>query len=134
MERVTGIGGVFFKSKDPTALKAWYVEHLGIELDAMGYVAFKWAEPHRAPGDEPGMTIWNPFPADTTYFSPSASTLMINYRVRDLGAMLAQLQSHGIALVGEPLNEEYGRFAWIMDPEGNKIELWEPPSGAKAAD
>jgi predicted enzyme related to lactoylglutathione lyase len=125
MERVTGIGGIFFKAEDPKRLQAWYQEHLGIQPEADGYVAFKWKEQEPPNGD--AVTIWSPFPKDTKYYQPSQAPFMINYRVRDLDAMLAQLRAQGVQLVGEPENSEFGRFAWVMDPEGNKIELWEPP-------
>lgn len=126
MERVTGIGGIFFKAEDPKRLQAWYRDHLGVEPSADGVVVFGWKEkeaPHRD-----GMTVWSPFPKDTRYYDPSPAPFMINYRVRNLDAMLAQLKAQGIAQVGEPETSEFGRFAWVMDPEGNKIELWEPPA------
>lgn len=125
MERVTGIGGIFFKAEDPKTLQAWYQEHLGIQPEKDGYVSFRWLEKD-APGKE-GQTIWSPFPKDTKYYDPSKSQFMINYRVKDLDAMLRQLRSQGIEPVGGPEDSEFGRFAWVMDPEGNKIELWEPP-------
>lgn len=124
MERVTGIGGIFFKAEDPKKLQAWYQEHLGIQPEN-GYVSFRWMEKD-APGKE-GMTIWSPFPKDTKYYDPSKAPFMVNYRVKDLDAMLRQLKSQGIEPVGTPEDGEFGRFAWVMDPEGNKIELWEPP-------
>jgi predicted enzyme related to lactoylglutathione lyase len=124
MERVTGIGGIFFKAQDPKGLQEWYREHLGIEAPG-GYVAFEWRE-KEAPHAE-GMTVWSPFPKDTRYYEPSQAPFMINYRVRDLDAMVAQLKRQGIEQVGEPQSGEFGRFAWVMDPEGNKVELWEPP-------
>ena len=124
MERVTGIGGVFFKAKQPKALTEWYRKHLGLPADAAGEVAFPWreeAEPGRL-----GKTIWSAFPRETRYFEPSDASFMINYRVRDLDALVASLRSEGIE-VAEIEEGEYGRFAWVMDPEGNRIELWEPP-------
>jgi catechol 2,3-dioxygenase-like lactoylglutathione lyase family enzyme len=125
MERVTGIGGIFFKAEDPKKLQAWYQEHLGVQPDPDGYVGFKWLE--KDPPGREAVTIWSPFPKDTRYYQPSQAPFMINYRVKDLDAMLAQLRAQGIQTVGEPENSEFGRFAWVMDPEGNKIELWEPP-------
>jgi predicted enzyme related to lactoylglutathione lyase len=117
-ERVDGIGGVFFRAHDPEALKRWYGEHLGIELEDYG-TTFS-----AAAGDR---TVWAPFPADTDYFGDSGQQSMVNYRVRDLDAMLTQLRAAGID-VDEHLEEhEYGRFAWATDPEGNRFELWEPP-------
>jgi catechol 2,3-dioxygenase-like lactoylglutathione lyase family enzyme len=129
MERVTGIGGVFFKAQDPAALAAWYAEHLGVVL-AFGHGAtFTWGAPDATePG--PGMTVWSPFPAATSYFAPSAAPFMINYRVRQLDPMLAQLRAAGVAVDERVEESEFGRFGWAMDPEGNRIELWEPPSGA----
>jgi predicted enzyme related to lactoylglutathione lyase len=125
MERVTGIGGVFFKAKDPEKLKAWYAEKLGVKIEDYGGCAFNWSEdptPH-------GMTIWSIFPAEaeTDYFAPSQAGFMVNFRVKDLDAMMAQLVSAGVEQVGQIENIEYGRFGWVLDPEGNKIELWQPP-------
>lgn len=124
-ERVTGIGGVFFKAEDPAKLRTWYQEHLGVPVDPYGGASFLWKDKERP--DEEGMTVWSLFDRDTRYYEPSQSSFMINYRVRDLNAMLAQLRSEGIEPVGGMEESEYGRFAWVMDPEGNKIELWEPP-------
>lgn len=120
MERVTGIGGIFFKARDPDRLKAWYRDHLGVPLDEHGFVTFETK-------DDPGpSTVWQPFPLDTSYFAPSESSFMLNFRVRDLHAMLAQLRAAG-ARVDEKVQEEsYGKFGWVLDPEGNRIELWEP--------
>lgn len=126
MRRVTGIGGIFFKSKDPKALTEWYRAHLGLQPEAWGGVAFIWAD------DNPsgkGTTIWNPFPADTTYFAPSAAPFVINYRVADLRALIAALKTEGCRIEGDIQESEFGKFGWVIDPEGNKIELWEPPAG-----
>lgn len=125
MKRVTGIGGIFFKTKDPETLMTWYRDHLGIVPEGDGYVAFQWREK-----DDPeriGATIWSPFRDDTTYFNPSTSPFMINYRVEDLHGLLAQLRQEGVSVMEEIEETEYGNFGWIIDPEGNKIELWEPP-------
>ena len=125
MKRVTGIGGVFFKAGDPDELKAWYVRHLGLPLRPDGEVMFEWRE-----GEEPdaqGVTVWAPFPRDTDYFEPSQSPFMINYRVADLDGLLAQLRREGVEVEDRVEEYPYGRFAWIMDPEGNRVELWEPP-------
>ncbi len=125
MARVTGLGGVFFKAEDPEAMKAWYRDHLGIEPDPGGYVSFLWR-----PMDEPdrvARTAWSPFDADTGYFAPSEKPWMLNYRVDDLDALLDQLREAGVEVVGDVEEYEYGRFGWIVDPEGNKVELWEPP-------
>ena len=121
MKRVTGIGGIFFKTKDPENMKAWYREHLGIIPDADGYVSFKWREE-----DDPeriGLTVWSPFRDDTTYFEPSSASFMINYRVDDLHTLLNQLRDEGVEVADQIEEYDYGRFGWIMDPEGNKIEL-----------
>jgi predicted enzyme related to lactoylglutathione lyase len=121
MERVVGVGGIFFKAKDPAALKAWYRDNLGLPTDEQGETMFI------AQG-EPPLLVWSPFAADTKYFEPSQASFMINFRVKDLHAMLAQLRAAG-AVVDEKVQEEsYGKFGWVMDPEGNRIELWEPPS------
>lgn len=125
MARVTGIGGVFFKAEDPEGMKAWYREHLGIQPDEQGFVSFFWR-----PMDDPdraARTVWGPFDADTAYFDPSRKSWMLNYRVDDLEALLAELREVGVEVVGEVEEYEYGKFGWIVDPEGNKVELWEPP-------
>jgi predicted enzyme related to lactoylglutathione lyase len=123
MKRVTGIGGVFFKTKDPQQSRTWYKEHLGIESDQYG-ATFKWLEKEN-PKKE-GSTTWNPFPKDTTYFNPGEQEFMINYRVEDLEALLLVLKEEGVTIIGEMESFDYGKFAWIMDPDGRKIELWEP--------
>jgi predicted enzyme related to lactoylglutathione lyase len=127
MERVTGIGGVFFKTEDPDKMYEWYEKHLGIKREAEGYVLFKWR--HATDSEKPGSTAWSPFKKDTTYFEPSKAPFMLNYRVADLDALLAALKEEGVWIDEKRENAEYGRFAWIMDPEGNRIELWEPPPG-----
>ncbi|MCG8329600.1 MAG: VOC family protein [Chitinophagales bacterium] len=121
MKRVTGIGGIFFKAKDPKKMQAWYHKHLGLPMTPDGYIVFEW-------GNQavPGYTVWSTFPEDTKYYEPSTKPFMINYRVENLDALLALLKEEGVQVVGEPETHEYGKFAWIMDPEGNKIELWEP--------
>jgi predicted enzyme related to lactoylglutathione lyase len=127
MKRVTGIGGIFFKARDPKALGEWYRTHLGIALEDWGGAAFRWASPENPAGT--GTTIWNPFPADTAYFAPSQAGFMINYRVDDLHALLAALRSEGCTVDDKVEESEYGKFGWVMDPEGNRIELWQPPAG-----
>ncbi|HEX2569935.1 MAG TPA: VOC family protein [Polyangia bacterium] len=124
-ERVTGIGGIFFKAKDADKLRAWYKEHLGVPVEEYGGAMFPWRDKDRP--DEEGMTIWSIASQDTRYYEPSQSSFMINYRVRDLKALLAQLRAEGVEPVGDMEESEYGRFAWLLDPEGNKVELWEPP-------
>ena len=117
MERVDGIGGVFFRSRDPQALLAWYREHLGVEPDP-GYDGTTFRD---------GPTVWALFPADTGYFGPGGQSLMVNYRVRDLDAMLEQLRERGVPVEGLVHESEFGRFGWATDPEGNRFELWQPP-------
>jgi catechol 2,3-dioxygenase-like lactoylglutathione lyase family enzyme len=127
-ERVAGIGGVFFKARDPKALSAWYRERLGVPVRAGGeWSLFEWRE--REDAGRVGTTVWSLFPSDTGYFSPSQATFMINYRVRDLDGMLAQLRALGVGVESKVAEEFNGRFAWVVDPEGNKIELWEPKPG-----
>ena len=123
MKRVTGIGGIFFKAKDAGSLRDWYRTHLGIEADGANGFIFEWREAEHP--DKTGQTVWSVFPGDTKYFAPSQASFMINYRVADLGAMLEQLRAEGVE-VERAENYEYGKFAWVMDPEGNRIELWEP--------
>ncbi len=123
MKRVTGLGGVFFKCQDPEKLSAWYERHLGIESDQSGAV-FKWRDV-----DDPQkkcLTVWGPFPAESKYFDPSGKPFMFNYRVENLEALLEVLRAEGVTIVGNVEEYEYGKFGWILDPEGNKIELWEP--------
>ncbi|MCW3061276.1 MAG: Glyoxalase/Bleomycin resistance protein/Dioxygenase family protein [Capsulimonas sp.] len=125
MKRVTGIGGIFFKSKDPKVLTDWYASHLGIPLGEHGEVMFKWRGAE--PSTEEGVTVWAPFPEDTDYFEPTKAAFMVNYRVDDLDALLEALTAEGVEIDPKRDDSEYGRFAWITDPEGNRIELWEPP-------
>lgn len=128
MKRVTGIGGVFFKCRDKDAQKKWYASHLGIPETEYGH-SFRWREEECA--SEIGYTAWSPFPDTTEYFQPSDKDLMINYRVDDLVSLLQALKEEGVQIIGEMAVEENGKFAWILDPEGNKIELWEPVPNAK---
>ncbi len=125
MKRVLGMGGVFFKADDPKALKSWYHKHLGIAPDANGYVSFQLRD--EADLEKKAMTAWEAFASDTKYFQPSDKPYMFNYRVADLDGLLAVLKEEGVEQHGTIEDEGFGRFAWIMDPEGNKIELWEPP-------
>ena len=123
-EKVAGIGGIFFRVRDRARMLAWYQEHLGIDARE-GHADFVWRE-HKRP-DEIGRTVWAVFPADTDHFGPARPAFMINYRVSNLERMLVQLRRDGIA-VEKVEDYAYGRFAWITDPEGNRIELWEPKS------
>ena len=127
MERVTGIGGVFLRAKDPTSLMAWYREHLGVESSFEFGTVFAWREP--ADADPGGGTTWALFPDDTTYFGPMTQASMVNYRVRDLDAMLEQLRGAGVDVDERVGVMEFGRFGWATDPEGNRFELWEPIAG-----
>jgi predicted enzyme related to lactoylglutathione lyase len=123
MKRVTGFGGVFFKARDHKALCAWYEKHLGIPFGTQNYMAFKWADGNNEA--QTAQSVFSIMPDDTTYYAPSQSSFMLNFRVDDLDALVVALQAEGIALTEEPQSYSYGKFAWIMDPEGNKIELWE---------
>jgi len=116
-ERVEGIGGVFFRARDPEALRGWYAQHLGIEMEAYGTTFTARA------GDQ---TVWAPFAADTDYFGSQEQQLMVNFRVRDLAAMLEQLRAAGVDVDERVHDQEYGKFGWASDPEGNRFELWEP--------
>lgn len=124
MKRVTGIGGVFFKAKDAKALTKWYHTHLGITPDEGGGSSFFWRDTQDA--SRVGRTVWSVFPGDTSYFTPSASPFMINFRVDDLDRVLTHLRDEGVQVLDTLDDDPNGRFAWILDPEGNKIELWEP--------
>jgi predicted enzyme related to lactoylglutathione lyase len=124
MARVTGIGGIFFKSTaDHTRLAAWYRDNLGLPLEAWGGAILRWPEDK---AEDRGVTVWHVAERETKWFDPSPASFMINYRVDDLGEMLAQLEKNGVAVVKGPEQDENGKFAWIMDPDGNKVELWEP--------
>lgn len=127
MKRVTGIGGVFFHAKDPKALRAWYQTHLGIDVQAWGGAAFEWVDAGGNPVK--GTTAWLIAPADSNQFAPSKAPFMINYRVDDLAALLAALRAEGCNVLDKTDDSEYGKFGWVVDPEGNKVELWQPPTG-----
>jgi predicted enzyme related to lactoylglutathione lyase len=124
MAKITGIGGVFFKSNgDRAALAAWYQKHLGMALEDFGGAILKWADDK---ADDRGLTVWHVAGGDSQWFSPSKSSFMINYRVDNLGELLEQLRAGGVNIIQGPESHENGKFAWIMDPDGNKVELWEP--------
>jgi len=127
MKRVTGIGGIFIKSANPARLRDWYQKHLGIAVESWGGTAFSWAGPHNPDGH--GTTVWNIFEASSTYYDPSTAPFMVNYRVDNLHALVAALREEGCQVVGKVDESEYGKFGWVVDPDGNKIELWEPPAG-----
>ena len=123
MKKVTGIGGIFFKSKDPEKMRAWYQEHLGLKTNPYGAV-FEWYQ--GADSTRKGFTTWSPFKETTNYFEPSSKEFMINYRVADLEALVAELKSNGVTVLDKIETYDYGKFVHILDAEGNKIELWEP--------
>jgi predicted enzyme related to lactoylglutathione lyase len=126
LKRVTGLGGLFFKSKDPDALYEWYHKHLGIKRASEEEgVIFQWHDTARP--QKTGFTVWSIFPDSTNYFDPSHSAFMINFRVENLDALLAALREEGVWVDPKVEQYEYGKFGWIMDPDGNRIELWEPP-------
>ena len=125
MRRVTGIGGIFFSANDPAALQAWYRQHLGIDVQPWGGAAFDWAD--EAGNPTKGTTAWSIGPANGKHFAPSKSAFMVNYRVENLAALLQSLRDEGCDVLEKTDDSEYGKFGWVMDPEGNKVELWEPP-------
>ena len=124
MGRVVGIGGVFFKSKDPKALAAWYREKLGFEVTDWGGVTFPMRD--RAAAPKGAVQVWSPFKHDTDYFAPGTREFMINFEVDDLDAICARLKDKGVAVLKRDDSDPSGHFAWIMDPDGTKIELWQP--------
>jgi predicted enzyme related to lactoylglutathione lyase len=126
MKRVTGIGGVFFKARDPEALRVWYQLHLGIDVQEWGGAAFTWTDADGKPAG--GTTIWS-VAGGGDCFEPGTATFMVNYRVADLFGLLAALRSEGCNVLGKVEESEFGKFGWVIDPEGNKVELWEPPAG-----
>lgn len=127
MKLVTGIGGIFFKANDPEKLAAWYQKHLGLDIQDFGGAMFRENEGAPEGVKREAYTLWSPFPADTEYFAPSDKPFMINFRVADLDALLVQLRSAGVKVDERTDKSEFGYFGWAMDPEGNRIELWEPP-------
>jgi catechol 2,3-dioxygenase-like lactoylglutathione lyase family enzyme len=129
-KRVTGIGGVFFKAKDPRKLGEWYRDRLGIPVDPnWGGWAFEWRDA-KSPRKK-GQTVWSPFPADTGYFKPGRKQFMVNYRVDALDSVLKALRAEGVWVDPKVEESEYGKFGWVMDPEGNRLELWQPPVAKK---
>ena len=127
MRRVTGIGGIFFKGHDPSALRTWYMEHLGIDVQEWGGAAFPWTDADGRPVS--GTTAWNITATGSDYSAPSTSPFMVNYRVEDLRGLLVLLRAESCNVIDKGDESEFGRFGWVLDPEGNKIELWEPPAG-----
>ena len=123
MKKVTGIGGIFFKCKDPEKMKEWYQTHLGLNTNPYG-ASFEWYE--GADSTRKGQTQWTPFPETTKYFEPSTKDFMINYRVENLEALVAELKKNGVTIVDTIETYDYGKFVHILDAEGNKVQLWEP--------
>ena len=127
MKRVTGIGGIFFKAKDAPALHAWYREHLGIDVQPWGGASFDWTDGEGKPVG--GTTAWLIAKAESQQFAPSDAPFMVNYRVEDLHALVKALREEGCNVLDKIDESEYGMFGWVIDPEGNKVELWQPPAG-----
>ena len=127
MKRVTGIGGIFFYAKDPAALRAWYKTHLGIDVQPWGGAAFDWTDEDGKPSG--GTTAWQISALDSGHFAPGSASFMVNYRVADLDALLQALRDEGCQVLDARDDGEFGKFGWVIDPEGNKVELWEPPAG-----
>ena len=127
MKRVTGIGGIFIKARDPAALRDWYRRHLGMDIQDWGGMTFHWHEAGAPTAD--GATVWSVFDQDSAYFAPSTAPFMVNYRVDDLHVLLAVLRAEGCKVDDKVEQSDYGKFGWVMDPEGNRIELWQPPPG-----
>jgi len=127
MKRVTGIGGIFFKAKDAQALRAWYKQHLGVDVQTWGGAAFDWTDNEGKPVG--GTTAWCINSNESDHFAPSSSSFMVNYRVADLHGLVKVLREEGCNVLEKIEESEWGKFAWVMDPEGNKVELWEPPAG-----
>ena len=127
MKRVTGIGGIFFHAKDPVALRAWYKRHLGIDVQEWGGTAFTWTDEAGNPAK--GTTIWSIGAVDSNCFAPSTSSFMVNYRVEDLASLLQALRDEGCHVLEKTDDSEFGKFGWVIDPEGNRVELWQPPPG-----
>jgi predicted enzyme related to lactoylglutathione lyase len=127
MKRVTGIGGIFFQANDPVALRDWYRKHLGIDVQSWGGAAFPWTDD--AGNAVEGSTIWSIGSTGGDQFAPSRSPFMINYRVDDLTALLTALRAEGCEVLEKTDDSEYGKFGWVIDPEGNKVELWQAPEG-----
>jgi predicted enzyme related to lactoylglutathione lyase len=127
MRRVTGIGGIFFKAQDAIGLRDWYKRHLGIDVQDWGGAVLGWTDADGKPTG--GSTTWSIFDASTEYFAPGTAAFMVNYRVDDLAALLRTLRQEGCNVLERTESSEYGKFGWVIDPAGNKVELWEPPPG-----
>lgn len=122
-QRVTGIGGIFFKCKDPEKVRQWYSTHLGFTTDKHG-TSFEWKQVDNP--EQKGFSVWSPFTNNTKYFEPSQKEFMVNFRVQNLDALVEILRTEGVTIVDNIETFDYGKFVHIMDPEGNKIELWDP--------
>jgi predicted enzyme related to lactoylglutathione lyase len=129
MKRVTGIGGIFFQAQDPAALRAWYQRHLGIDVQPWGGTAFSWSADEAGGAVATGATVWSIGAAGSEQFAPGRAPFMVNYRVHDLAALLQALRAEGCTVLDRLDEGEFGKFGWVIDPEGNKVELWEPPAG-----
>ena len=127
MRRVTGIGGIVFKANDPAVLQAWYKTHLGLDVQPWGGAALDWADEAGHP--VAGTTAWRVCAKEGEDFGPGGPSFMVTYRVADLAGLLTALRAEGCAVVDKTDESEYGKFGWVVDPEGNKVELWEPPEG-----
>ena len=127
MKYVVGIGGIFFKANDPEKLAAWYQKHLGLDVEEYGGVTFREPPKDDSMPQRQAYVVWSPFAADSDYFSPSSKPFMINFRVTNLEELLAKLRAEGVTVDEKTQKSEFGDFGWAMDPEGNRIELWEPP-------
>jgi predicted enzyme related to lactoylglutathione lyase len=127
MKRVTGIGGIFFKAKDAPGLQAWYQRHLGIDVQEWGGTAFKWTDGNDKP--VAGTTAWSIVATPSEHLAPSTASFMVNYRVEDLPSLVRVLREEGCNVLEKTDDSEYGKFGWVIDPEGNKVELWQPPDG-----
>ena len=125
MARVTGIGGVFFKARDPKSLGCWYRDHLGLDVQEWGGAVLSWGTAENPAGS----TAWSLCAADAAQFAPGTASFMINYRVDDLAGLLQKLRGQGCDVMDRVDESEHGKFGWVIDPEGNKVELWEPPAG-----
>lgn len=126
MGKITGLGGVFIKAVDPQVLADWYQQHLGIDFNGNIYIDFPLTD--KEGKLTAGYNVLSFFKEDSPYFYPSTKQAMLNLRVSGLLSLLERLKNEGVEIVGEPIDEDYGKFGWIVDPEGNKIELWEPPA------
>jgi predicted enzyme related to lactoylglutathione lyase len=127
MKRVAGIGGVFFKAKDPAALREWYSRHLGLQIEDWGGTVFHWCNGENPSGA--GSTVWSVFEENSSCFGPGTQRFMFNFRVQELSPLLSTLRDEGCIVDDKTDESEFGKFGWVTDPEGNRVELWEPPVG-----